>query len=997
MRFLSACAIACLALQSAAAAVVDRKLGGFTVIEHPDPVKRDLLQDIVKWDNESLFINGERIMIFSAEFHPFRLPVPSLWLDIFQKIKALGFNCVSFYTYWALTEGKPGDYTAEGIFAWEPFFEAATEAGIYLLARPGPYINAEVSGGGFPGWLQRVKGQFRTSDKDYLAATDNYIAHIASTVAKAQITNGGPVILYQPENEYTLSLRIHDFPDGDYMQYVIDQARNAGIVVPMISNDAWAAGNNAPGTGKGEVDIYGHDKYPLGFNCANPDFWPPGFLPTHWRQLHLIQSPTTPYSLVEFQAGAYDPWGGVGLDKCSQLLNHEFERVFYKNNFSFGNVFLNLYMTFGGTNWGNLGHPGGYTSYDYGAPISEDRNITREKYSELKLMGNFMKVSPSFLNAVPGHWSISKFTTTPALTVTPLIGRMSNSSFFVLRHSEYTSKASTNYKLKLPASVGSLTIPQLKGTLTLNGRDSKIHVTDYDVAGTNILYSTAEIFTWKKFGDRKVLVVYGGENERHELAVSTSSMPSVVEGPSEDMTIKKVDDYVVLNWETMRERRIVDIGELSVYILGNGETPGFSTFENTASSIIVKAGYLVRTAFVRGSELHITADFNTTTPIEIIGAPKATSTLHINGEKVGHKVDDNGIWTTSIEYAAPKIDLPDLGSLEWKYIDSLPELQEDYDDSSWTVADHKKTNNTLRPLTTPTSLHASDYGYHTGYLVYRGHFVASGIETGISFETQGGFGFGNSAWLNGTHIGSWKGKGHLGSSTNIYSFPKLKAGEKYVFTVLVDNMGLGQNYVIGADSTKNPRGIQHYELFGRLQSRVTWKLAGNLGGEDYQDRFRGPLNEGGLYIERQGWHQPSPPSQSWKSASPITDGVDGAGVGFFTTEFNLNIPRGWDVPLYFTFPGINSSPSTYRVQLYVNGFQFGKYVSNLGPQTSFPVPQGILNYQGKNTVGITLWALDGKGAKLERFVLEYREAVRTGMRDVTLVDGPAWKEREGAC
>lgn len=231
------------------------------------------------------------------------------------------------------------------------------------------------------------------------------------------------------------------------------------------------------------------------------------------------------------------------------------------------------FQTFGGTNWGNLGHPGGYTSYDYGAPISEDRNITREKYSELKLMGNFMKVSPSYLNAVPGHWSISRFTTTPALTVTPLIGRLSKSSFFVLRHSEYTSKASTNYKLKLPTSVGRLTIPQLNGTLTLNGRDSKIHVTDYDVAGTNILYSTAEIFTWKKFGDRKVLVIYGGENERHELAVSTNSMPSVVEGPSEDMQIKKVDDYVVLNWETIRERRIVDIDDLSVFILGKLSSP----------------------------------------------------------------------------------------------------------------------------------------------------------------------------------------------------------------------------------------------------------------------------------------------------------------------------------------------------------------------------------------------------------------------------------------
>ena len=103
-----------------------------------------------------------------------RLPVPSLWLDVLQKIKALGFNCVSFYVDWALVEAKPGDYRAEGIFALEPFFEAAKEAGIYLLARPGPYINAEVSGGGFPGWLQRVNGTLRTADKGFLDATDKY-------------------------------------------------------------------------------------------------------------------------------------------------------------------------------------------------------------------------------------------------------------------------------------------------------------------------------------------------------------------------------------------------------------------------------------------------------------------------------------------------------------------------------------------------------------------------------------------------------------------------------------------------------------------------------------------------------------------------------------------------------------------------------------------------------------------------------------------------------
>lgn len=208
------------------------------------------------------------MLFYSGEFHPFRLPVPSLWLDVFQKIRALGYNGVSVYWDWALLEGKQGEFSAEGIFALEPFFEAAQKAGIYLLARPGPYINAEVSGGGYPGWLARNPGIPRTRDQRYLDATKNYVTSISKIIAKAQITNGGPVILLQPENEYTVADPSDTlFPDPVYWQYVEDQYRDAGIIVPMISNDASPKGYFAPGPPQrynATVDIYGHDGYPLG-------------------------------------------------------------------------------------------------------------------------------------------------------------------------------------------------------------------------------------------------------------------------------------------------------------------------------------------------------------------------------------------------------------------------------------------------------------------------------------------------------------------------------------------------------------------------------------------------------------------------------------------------------------------------------------------------------------------------------------------------------------
>lgn len=49
--------------------------------------------------------------------------------------------------------------------------------------------------------------------------------------------------------------------------------------------------------------------------------------------------------------------------------------------------------------------------------------------------------------------------------------------------------------LSINTSVGHLLVPQIGGNLTLNGRDSKIHVTDYDVGIHKLIYSSAEIFT----------------------------------------------------------------------------------------------------------------------------------------------------------------------------------------------------------------------------------------------------------------------------------------------------------------------------------------------------------------------------------------------------------------------------------------------------------------------------------------------------------------------
>ncbi|KAG9254840.1 beta-galactosidase [Emericellopsis atlantica] len=962
-------------------------------------------QDLVTWDDHSLFVRGERVMVFSGEFHPFRLPVPGLWLDVLQKIKASGYNCISIYIDWFLLEGEPGKFRAEGVFDLQPFFDAAKQAGLYVLARPGPYINAEVSGGGFPGWLSRVPGALRTNTDEFIGATDNYIKEISKIIAKNQITNDGPVILLQIENEYQNAIDGYDMPSYDYWNSVEGQFRDTDIAVPIINNEAHQYGYITAHT-PASVDIYGHDGYPLGFDCENPQSWPEDGLPTDWLAINNEIAPDTPYTIPEFQGGGFQHWGQAGFANCALLLNMEFERVLYKNNYAVGATIFNIYMIYGGTNWGNLGGHQGFTSYDYGAQITEERQLWREKYSEVKLQANFFHVSPAFLEADRFNSSL-QFTHNDAITVTP--ATTNSTKFYIARHTDYANTESVPYRLTVKTvDYGEIEIPQLGDSLVMNRRDSKIHVSDYPAGDKHIIYSSAEVFTWKKYDDKTILVVYGGPNEHHELAVANDDNDfRILEGDEgENVSVQSAkDDYTIISWDISddpEDRKVVRVhSDFYIYMLNRNEAYNFwvpptgAGSDYGTSDVIVKAGYLMRTAQVDGATLNLVGDVNATTPIEIIGgAPAKLEALNFNGRSLPFTQSNLGVVKATVDFEAPDIKLPCLSNLQWKKIDSLPEISGDYDDSAWVDADLEESPNDRYPIKTHVSLRAGDYGFHTGSVLFRGHFTANGKESTFEVVPQGGSASGSSLWLDDTFLGSYLGEAEVINGTITADLPALEDGSEHVFTLVMDHMGLHDNYVVGEDMLKDPRGIQAYDFPGHDGSDITWKMTGNLGGEQYVDKVRGPLNEGGLFVERQGFHQPSAPTSAWDEGKP-TDGMSDPGITYYTATFDLDIPEGYDVPLAFKFDD-DVSDGVYRAQLYVNGYQYGKFVPLIGPQYRFPVHEGILNHHGENTIGITIWAQERGGAKPKGLGWDVSMITETGFGTVELSPAPGWEKRKGA-
>lgn len=612
---------------------------------------------------------------------------------------------------------------------------------------------------------------------------------------------------------------------------------------------------------------------------------------------------------------------------------------------------------FGGTNWGNMGHPMGYTSYDIGAAIAEDRQVNREKYSELKLQAHFLQSSPAYLTSMPSEGTFGIFTNTTELVTTELGPTESGGTFYIVRHSDWTSQTTAKYTLRINSSGRNLTVPQLGGSLSLPGRDSKIHVVDYDVGGIRLQYSSAEVFTWKKTSSKTVLIMYGGIDETHEFAIpSELGLPSRTEGDG----IRSAQQLgsTIIQWDVKTSCRVVHFGEtLEVHLLWRNEAYQYwvldlprpqpvgnfvsaARINDTDASVIVKAGYLLRNATVSENSLHLWGDVNQTTTVEVIAAPLTSgAALYFNGQQVHDAQFVENRLTGTITYSDPEIILPDFTVADWKYVDSLPEVEVDYDDQLWTLLDKTTTNNT-RALTTPTSLYASDYGFHSGSLIYRGHFKATGNETSLFLSVSGGNAFSHSVWMNSTYLGSWIGSPAESIHNQSFNFASAPSPNgNYVITVLIDHMGLTQNTYIGAEGVKEPRGILDYTLLGHAQSDITWKMTGNFGGENYLDLSRGPRNEGAMFAERKGYHLPGAPLQDMQSKSPITHGVDGVGVGFFATTFELNVPRGYDVPLSFVFhnasQGLNGTEAAaYRVQLFVNGWQYGEYGETIPPKLS---------------------------------------------------------------
>ncbi len=313
------------------------------------------------WKDEQFLLDGKPFQIISGSMHYPRVP-RACWRDRMRKLRAMGLNTLCTYCFWDLHEPERGRFDFTGNLDVASYIRMAQEEGLWVLLRPGPYICSEWDFGGLPAWLLRAPNvKVRTTDPKFLKPAGEYLGRLGREVAGLQITQGGPIIMVQVENEYGSFGNDHA-----YMRTIRRLLRDAGLQVTLYTSDGSAAHELEGGTLPGVLSSIN-----FGAGDALREF--ANF--AKFRQ-------GVPRMCGEYWVGWFDHWGeqhhevpfDVGVKGLDWMLAQ--------------GISVNLYMAHGGTSFGFMSganfdkaYQPDISSYDYDSPLDEAGRPTEKFFA----------------------------------------------------------------------------------------------------------------------------------------------------------------------------------------------------------------------------------------------------------------------------------------------------------------------------------------------------------------------------------------------------------------------------------------------------------------------------------------------------------------------------------------------------------------------------------------------------------------------------------------
>lgn len=319
--------------------------------------------------NGTFLLDGKPFVVKAAELHYPRIP-REYWEQRIQLCKALGMNTVCLYTFWNAHEPKQDQFDFTGQNDLREFIKLCDRNGMKVILRPGPYVCAEWEMGGLPWWLLKKKDiSLREQDPFFMERVDKFQKAVAAQVGDLTVTDGGPIIMVQVENEYGSYGK-----DKPYVSAIRDMLReNFGGDVTLFQCD-WSSNF----LDNGLDDLIWTMNFGTGANIDQ-----------QFAKLKEVR-PQSPLMCSEFWSGWFDKWGANHETRPAADMIAGIDEMLSKG------ISFSLYMTHGGTNWGHwagANSPGfapDVTSYDYDAPISESGQTTPKYWELRKTLAKYM-------------------------------------------------------------------------------------------------------------------------------------------------------------------------------------------------------------------------------------------------------------------------------------------------------------------------------------------------------------------------------------------------------------------------------------------------------------------------------------------------------------------------------------------------------------------------------------------------------------------------------
>ncbi|MCQ2789454.1 MAG: beta-galactosidase [bacterium] len=488
----------------------------------------------ITYDKNSLIVNGKRVFIKSGAFHYFRTPGVELAKNRFKKLKSAGYNAVDIYFNWGYHSPQKGIYDFDGLKDVRKILQTAKDTGLFVIARPGPFINAEISAGGLPLWLlkekdvvprNRINSTYHYSPK-YMEYIKEWYDHIIPIIKEFD-----NVILFQIENEYST-----DEMDETYLKELYQMARDRGITCPIFHNDAFNAGLWAD-----VVDIYGSDIYP--YINPNQNWKQDNFcfdtLDNYEDMVRMSKEDAPPF-IVEMQCGWFDKWDGIGYKAMREVFGKEHINIMTKTAISQGVTLFNHYMAVGGTSWNNLACDEVYTSYEFTAGIDEYGSI-KENFRKSKEINYFLN---SFDLTNTGNRTNIEF----------------GENMYAVTREDYTNNCEWLFIRNMNTETKDISFDSYN--VNIKPFDMKICPKNLDLYTCKILFSDAEIFARIKDENKEIIFVFQDKNAN--LNIEFNGQKETISANKKDFENKKYEkdnkltEFVFISREISDKTWIID-------------------------------------------------------------------------------------------------------------------------------------------------------------------------------------------------------------------------------------------------------------------------------------------------------------------------------------------------------------------------------------------------------------------------------------------------------